>query len=77
MKTLKTILATLLLIVTCHSLPAQTPPPPNGGHNPTTSGNNPVGTSAPIGGGLFVLLGAGIAYGAKKIWDRTTEQPEE
>ena len=36
------------------------PPPPSGGHG--QSGNQDGG-GAPIGGGLFILLGLGAAYG--------------
>jgi hypothetical protein len=39
------------------------PPPPNGGGDPTQSGNTPVGGCAPIDGGLGILLLAGAAYG--------------
>lgn len=38
------------------------PPPPNGG-NPN---GNPVGGGAPIGGGMFILLGIGSVYGGYK-----------
>ena len=38
------------------------PPPPSGGHGQT--GNQEGG--APIGGGLFILLGLGAAYGGVK-----------
>ncbi|MCF8302294.1 MAG: hypothetical protein K9I94_03385 [Bacteroidales bacterium] len=40
------------------------PPPPDHG----TTGNT-SGATAPIGGGLFILLGLGAGYGAKKIYD--------
>ena len=39
------------------------PPPPGGGHGQT---GNQTGGNAPIGGGLFILLGLGAAYGVKK-----------
>ena len=39
------------------------PPPPGGGHG--TSGNQ-EGGRAPIGGGLFILLGLGATYGGVK-----------
>ena len=45
---------------------AQDPPPPPGG-GPTA--DPPLGGGAPIGGGLFILLGLGAAYGGKKIYD--------
>ena len=43
---------------------AQVPPPP-GDHG--QSGNQPAG-NAPIGSGLFILLGLGAAYGGRKIY---------
>ncbi|MBI9039420.1 MAG: hypothetical protein JEY97_14905, partial [Bacteroidales bacterium] len=45
---------------------ADDPPPPPPGHGET--GNVPGG-GAPIGSGLFILLGLGVAYGGKKIYD--------
>ena len=63
----KILLITLLIVasVTTINLFAQAPPPPPA-HSST--GNQP-GRNAPIGGGLFILLGLGAAYGGKKIYD--------
>ena len=47
---------------------AQTPPPPNGGNNPTQDGSIPVGGGAPIAGGVGILLALGTAYGIKKVY---------
>lgn len=44
------------------------PPPPPDGHGSETD-QLPEGESAPIGSGLFILLGLGAAYGGKKIYD--------
>jgi len=41
-------------------------PPPPGGHG--QGGNGTPGGSAPIGSGLFILLGLGATYGAKKVY---------
>ena len=41
------------------------PPPPSGGHG---GSGNVNGGNAPIGGGLFVLLGLGAAYGGRKLY---------
>ncbi len=49
------------------------PPPPPSDHGET--GNAPAG--APIGGGLFILLGLGAAYGGKKLYDLRKESIEE
>jgi hypothetical protein len=54
----------LIFLTQGFNLTAQPPPPP--GHG--SSGNRTGGT-APIGGGLFILLGLGAAYGGKKIYD--------
>ena len=66
MKTkVKTLTITLLIagatLITLNSK-ANNPPPPR--HSST--GNVPGG--APIGSGLFILLGLGAAYGSKKIY---------
>jgi len=56
------------------NLNAQTdpPPPPPSGHG--EAGNQPPGGGAPIGGGLFILLGLGAAYGAKKLFGKKEEE---
>jgi len=50
------------------------PPPPGGGHGQT---GNQTGGNAPIGGGLFILLGLGVAYGSKKLYTLKKEDIEE
>ncbi len=51
------------------------PPPPTGaGHGQTGNQN---GGSAPIGGGLFILLGLGALYGGKKTYRLFKEKEEE
>jgi hypothetical protein len=63
MKKLNKILLIVLITVTFTSVDifAQVPgPPPPPNHN--SEGNTPGGR-APIGGGLFILLGLGAAYG--------------
>lgn len=51
------------------------PPPPEGGHG--AAGNQTTNGSAPIGSGLFVLLGLGAAYGATKVRGFKHEKLEE
>ena len=52
----------------------QPPPPPTGaGHGAT---GNQTGGNAPIGGGLFILLGLGAAYGSKKLYSMKKEDLE-
>jgi len=53
---------------------AQGPPPPPGG---AQSGDNPIGGNAPLGGGLFVLLGMGAAYGGRKLYQLRQEDEKE
>ena len=61
---------------------AQGPPPPPPGSGHGQSGNQ-TGGNAPVGGGLFILLGLGAAYGGKKIYkilkeeDKAAGKPEE
>ena len=53
---------------------AQGPPPPPGEHN--LSGDQPApGGSAPVGGGLILLVGMGVGYAIKRVADnrRKTE----
>ncbi len=52
---------------------AQAAPPANHG----ASGDQAPGGGAPIGGGLFILLGLGAAYGGKKLYDQRKSSPEE
>lgn len=48
-------------------------PPPVGG-DPTNDGGIPIGGSAPIGSGLALVLGMGLAYGAKKTFQIFKEE---
>ena len=43
------------------------PPPPGNGHG---QNSNQSGGGAPVGSGLFILLGLGAVYGGKKIYSR-------
>ena len=47
-------------------------PHPNGGFSPNAPGgptNNPVGPSAPIGNGTFLLLTLAMAYAGRKVYE--------
>ncbi len=45
-------------------------PHPNGGNAPNVGGtNNPVGPSAPIGNGTFLLLTLSMAYAGRKVYE--------
>jgi len=73
MKSIKRIITTSVFIFTITLLSAQIAPPPNNGggdvsKTPEQGGNTPV-----VGGGLFILLGLGAAYGAKKLFEKKKE----
>ena len=44
------------------------PPPPGGGHGQTGNQAPANGGSAPIGGGIAILLSLGAAWGGKKVY---------
>ncbi len=69
----KTIIILLVIIasVTSTNLFAQVPPPPPPGHGST---GNQTGGNAPIGGGLFILIGLGAAYGGVKVFSNHQEK---
>lgn len=54
------------------------PPHPNGGNNPNTGGNTPVGgpAGAPIGSGTVILTLLAAAYGGKKVYNLRKEEKE-
>ncbi len=49
------------LLLCVNTVKAQAPDPPT---------THDIGGGAPIGGGLFILLGLGAAYGGKKLYDK-------
>jgi hypothetical protein len=63
-----------LLLGVSNSYGQSAPPPPDA-HGQST--NQISGGSAPIGGGLFILLGLGAAYSGKKLYDYRKETLEE
>ena len=74
-KTYKILLIILITVAfTSVDIFAQVPPPPPPDHN--SQGNVPGG-GAPIGGGLFIMLGLGAAYGGKKIYEIRKKKLEE
>jgi len=56
----------LILTLPLFSTGQNVPPPPD---NHGESDNQPAGNGAPIGGGMFILIGLGTAYGGKKYYD--------
>ena len=76
-KTIKNILKAfviLLIVGISYTVSAQPPDPPTSGDN--TQGNK-LGDGAPIGGGLFILLGLGAVYGSRKLYKIRRESIEE
>jgi hypothetical protein len=63
-----------LFVSTVYTVSAQPPTPPSGGNN---TGSNKLGGNAPIGGGLFVLLGLGAAYGGRKLYSLNRDELED
>ncbi len=65
--------AVVLAFLFSTAIYAQPEPPDHG------QGTNqpPPGGGAPIGSGLFILLGLGAAYGGKKLYDMNKEELEE
>ena len=67
MKHLKPILTLVFAVVLSVSMFAQTDPPdPPDGHGDPE--NQDGGGDAPVGAGVFILLGLGAAYGAGKTY---------
>ncbi|MCF8301962.1 MAG: hypothetical protein K9I94_01700 [Bacteroidales bacterium] len=65
MKTVGKIIITIALIMfSINPLIGDGPAPPPPDHGTT---GNQEGNGAPIGNGLFILLGLGAGYGIKKI----------
>jgi hypothetical protein len=65
------------LLIAGQQLLAQGPPNPPG--DPSLQGP-PVGGSAPVGGGLELLLVMGLVYGSKKtykLWKKDAEELED
>ena len=55
---------------------AQPPPPPGNGGGPNAN-DHEIGGNAPIGGGLFILIGLGAAYGGRKVYRLVQEEKLE
>ena len=73
MKKAKFIFTGLIILFLSFGLMAQTDPPdPPGEHG----GDVDVPGRAPIGGGIFILLSLGAAYGGKKVFDFRNKEEE-
>ena len=67
MKSIIKILVIVMLTLSTSQFFAQ-PPNPNSGNDPSGGNNTVNGGGAPIGSGLFILLGLGAAYGGRKTY---------
>ena len=61
------LVLTLLFSIHTVCLSQPPPPPPSLDHGGTT--NSPAGSGAPIGDGMFFLIGLAGIYGSKKLYD--------
>ena len=64
MKTIKLIITGVFFFILSFSIQAQPDPPPHGEETDQEPGGN-----APLSGGLFILIGLGVAYGGKKVYN--------
>lgn len=65
-RTYRTLLLSAGLFLLSSSVFCQGGPPPPPGD--PSSGGGPVGGSAPVGGGIEILLALGAAWGSRKIY---------
>jgi|AntAceMinimDraft_9_1070365.scaffolds.fasta_scaffold00233_20 hypothetical protein len=74
MKNIKKIVLSIILVLAV-SIAFADVGPPDPGSNPGSE--PPLGGGAPLGEGLFILIGLGAAYGARKIYNMKKEELEE
>ena len=67
MKTIKLIITGIFISALSFGLLAQNPPDPPDGHG--SDQDQEPGGNAPLSGGIYVLLGLGLAYGGKRVFD--------
>lgn len=63
------VCAILTLVFSIHTVSLSQPPPPPPSTPHGGSGNAPAGTGAPVGEGIFFLIGLAGLYGGKKMYD--------
>jgi len=61
------ILFAFTVLFSIHTVSFSQPPPPPPGNGHGQPGNNPPGAGAPIGEGMFLLIGLAGLYGGKKV----------
>ena len=74
-KTIKLIIAAIFLFALSFGLQAQDNPPDPPDHGET--GDQDPGGNAPLSGGTIILLGLGLAYGGKRVYELRTKKEEE
>ncbi len=76
MKTIKFIFSVLVFFILSTGVMAQVgPPDPPGEHG---SGDDEApGGGAPIGSGVFILLGLSSVYGSKKVYNLLKEEDKD
>ena len=67
----------VLMVSIAYTVEAQPPPPPGGATGTGNNNGNSQGGNAPIGSGLFILLGLGAAYGGRKIYNLRNKLEEQ
>jgi len=75
---MKNILRTILVISFLTAIPIISTAQIMGPSDPDgTPQGQPIGGSAPIGGGLFILLGLGAVYGSKKVYELNKKELDD
>jgi len=76
-KTIKILSATLLLVITVSLNTVHSQPAPGNQSGGNDVGGAPIGGgTAPIGGGLVLLLALASGYGVKKYFETGNENPD-
>ena len=78
MKKIITITA-IILSLSLPLLVSAQPPHPNGGNNPVSSGNTPVGgtAGAPIGSGTLILTLLAASYAGLKTYKNRSDEKQD
>ena len=71
-KILSTLIVVAMLFTPLFTLAESEPGDPGIGPS-----GPPLGGGAPIGGGTFILIALGAAYGAKKVYEMNREELED
>ncbi len=76
MKIVKSIFTLIIILLFSIGVSAQNPPDPPGGHG--EENDQEPGGSAPVDGGVFMLLGLGALYAGKKVYElKTAEEVDD